>query len=138
MRPAARVAPLGVLLAAILGLGTAAAVDAGAHTGAVVALARPAAPLAQTTVLGSVRRTTTTVNARGHPTLTSKVLFMVRPGTAVRVYRQAVDGHKRVWYLVHVGSRPGWIAGWLTRAVPVHKAASWHAAMASSSASATA
>jgi rare lipoprotein A (peptidoglycan hydrolase) len=60
------------------------------------------------------------------------VLFTVRSGTAVRVYRTAVDAEKRVWYLVHVNSRPGWIAGWLTRAAPVRAASTWHSAMASS------
>jgi hypothetical protein len=132
VRSAARAAPLGVLLVAVLGLGTAAAVDSGVPSSSVVAQVQPAAALPTVTVVGSVRRTTTTLNARGHPVLSSKVLFMVAPGTAVRVYRRAVDSQNRVWYLVHVRSRPGWIAGWLTKAVVVRRAAAWHPAMASS------
>ena len=81
---------------------------------------------------GSLRLTSTAVNARGHPTLASKVLFIVPSGTTVRVYRIAIDAAHRSWYLVHVDGRPGWIAGWLTKTAPVRAAALWHIAMASS------
>jgi rare lipoprotein A (peptidoglycan hydrolase) len=85
-----------------------------------------------------VRKTTAVLNARGHPTTASKSLFMVSSNAMVRVYRTATDSSHRTWYLVHVDSRPGWIAGWLT--VPVRPATAvrasastiWHTAYASS------
>jgi len=65
--------------------------------------------------VGSLRWTTTSVNARGHPTMASPPLFVLPPATAVRVVRVATDSSKRTWYLVRVHSRLGWVASWLLR-----------------------
>jgi rare lipoprotein A (peptidoglycan hydrolase) len=92
----------------------------------------PAAPVAAATpvaAVGSLHVTTATLNARGHPTTDSKALFLVAPGTTVRVYRTATDSAHRTWFLVHVKSRPGWIAGWLTKPRPI---SAWLSAVASS------
>jgi rare lipoprotein A (peptidoglycan hydrolase) len=72
------------------------------------------------------------VNARGHPTVSSGVLFVVTAGTTVRVYRTAIDSAHRTWFLVHVRSRPGWIAGWLTKPAPPRPVSAWQSAIASS------
>jgi rare lipoprotein A (peptidoglycan hydrolase) len=85
-----------------------------------------------TAAVGSLHITKTAVNARGHPTVESKALFVVAAKTTVRVYRTAIDSQHRLWYLVHVDSRPGWIAGWLTKAAPPKPVSTWHAAIASS------
>jgi hypothetical protein len=89
-------------------------------------------PAALTVPVGSIRVTSTALNARGHPTISSGVLFVVAAKTTVRVYRTAVDSAHRTWYLVHVRSRPGWIAGWLTKAAPPKPVAAWQTAVASS------
>lgn len=102
--------------------------------GAVGAASTPgaAAGTKVTVAVGSLHVTTTAVNARGHPTIDSKALFVVAATTTVRVYRTATDSERRLWYLVHVNSRPGWIAGWLTKPSPVRPVSAWHAAIASS------
>jgi hypothetical protein len=81
--------------------------------------------------VGGLRVTSATLNARGHPTMSSKSLFMVPARTVVRIYRIATDSAHRSWYLVHVHGRPGWIAGWLTAAAPARRVSLWHPAIAS-------
>jgi rare lipoprotein A (peptidoglycan hydrolase) len=108
-------------LASTLGAGVVAASPAGSAGTSVM-----------TVSVVSLHVTRTAVNARGHPTVESGVLFVVAAGTTVRVYRTAVDSAKRTWFLVHVKSRPGWIAGWLTKPAPVRAAATWRSAVASS------
>ncbi len=77
--------------------------------------ANAGAPPASTSVINSVRWTTVTINVRGHPTTSSKPLFVLPSATAVRVVRVATDVAHRTWYLVRVHSRLGWLAAWLTR-----------------------
>ena len=132
MRSAVVAVRLGTLLAAVLALGAAAPLEGVVAAPRAEVLVPQAQPVATATIVGSVRRTSAWVNARGHPTLSSKVLFVVPAGTAIRVYRVARDGDGRSWYLVHVKSRPGWIAGWLTKVVARRAAPIWHVAMASS------
>ena len=134
MRPATRAGG-----ARLLGLLAIAALFVAAPSGAVAAPLSPVAsaarPVAATSIVGSVRRTTVVLYARGHPTVTSKALFVVASHTAVRVKRVALDEHRRTWFLVTVNGRPGWIAGWLTSAVVprvITAAMLWHSAIASS------
>lgn len=88
-----------------------------------------------TSVVGTVRWTTTTVNVRGHPTVANKPLFVLAPQTPVRIVRFITDPSRRTWYLVQVHSRLGWLAAWLTHGRPVGHTApatTWLVARASS------
>jgi rare lipoprotein A len=91
---------------------------------------------AATSVIGSVRWTTVSLNVRGHPTTASPPLFVLPAATAFRVVRTATDASKRTWYLVQVHSRLGWLAAWLTRgpvaSKPTVTATTWQSARASS------
>jgi cell wall-associated NlpC family hydrolase len=66
------------------------------------------------------RRTvaTSSANMRSAPRISSAVYRVLSRGTRVGVVRTAKDAAGRTWYQVVVGSRSGWVAGWLTR--PAH------------------
>ncbi len=55
------------------------------------------------------------LNLRSAPRLTARIYRVLDRGTRVGVVRSAKDSHGRTWYRVVVGSRVGWVAGWLTR-----------------------
>ena len=63
------------------------------------------------------RRTVTVsrLNLRSAPRVTAAVSRVLVRGTRLGVVRSAKDGAGRTWYRVIVGTRIGWVAGWLTR-----------------------
>jgi cell wall-associated NlpC family hydrolase len=63
------------------------------------------------------RRTVATaaLNLRSAPRTSSAVYRVLDRGTHVGVVRATKDSAGRTWYRVVVGSRVGWVAGWLTR-----------------------
>jgi cell wall-associated NlpC family hydrolase len=55
------------------------------------------------------------LNFRSAPRTTAAIYRTLARGTRVGVVRSAKDAAGRTWYRVIVGSRLGWVAGWLTR-----------------------
>ena len=55
------------------------------------------------------------LNLRSAPRVSSAISRVLDRGTRVGVVRAARDSGGRTWYRVTVGSRIGWVAGWLTR-----------------------
>jgi cell wall-associated NlpC family hydrolase len=55
------------------------------------------------------------LNLRNAPRVTSSVSRVLQRGARVGIVRSAKDSAGRTWYRVLVGSRTGWVAGWLTR-----------------------
>jgi hypothetical protein len=76
-------------------------------------------PPARTTAAPKIiaRRTVavSALNLRAAPRLSAAVSRVLDHGTRVGVTRSAKDSAGRTWYRVAVGTRVGWIAGWLTR-----------------------
>ncbi len=56
-----------------------------------------------------------TINLRAGPRVTAAIERVLVRGTRLGVVRSAKDAGGRTWYRVVVGSRTGWVAGWLTR-----------------------
>jgi cell wall-associated NlpC family hydrolase len=82
---------------------------------ATTALVR-AAPLPKVVARRTV--TVSRLNFRSAPRLTAAVTRVIARGTRLGVVRSAKDAAGRTWYRVVVGTRVGWVAGWLTR--PAH------------------
>jgi cell wall-associated NlpC family hydrolase len=55
------------------------------------------------------------LHLRTGPGTGTRVIRVLARGTRLGVVRSATDGTGRTWYRVVVGSRVGWVAGWLTR-----------------------
>jgi cell wall-associated NlpC family hydrolase len=55
------------------------------------------------------------LNFRSAPRVSAAIYRVLDRGTRVGVVRSARDAAGRTWYRVVVGSRVGWVAGWLTR-----------------------
>ena len=94
------------------------------HTGlaptAVAAAARSATATVAVAKAASVtarRVTTAALRVRSGPSTTSRVLFTLAGHAKVGVVGVAKDHAGRTWYRVLVGGRPGWLAGWYTRAI---------------------
>jgi len=90
------------------------------HTGlsgaAPAASARAGTPAAPTPKV--VARRTVAVarlNVRIGPRVTAAASRVLSRGTRLGVIRSAKDAAGRTWYRVVVGTRVGWVAGWLTR-----------------------
>ncbi|MFH1475740.1 MAG: SH3 domain-containing protein, partial [Chloroflexota bacterium] len=87
---------------------TGAAPAAKATTATTAAAARPKVIARRTVAVSGL-------NFRSAPRLTSAVSRVLARGTRLGVVRSAKDAAGRTWYRVVVGSRVGWVAGWLTR-----------------------
>ncbi len=55
------------------------------------------------------------LNFRSAPRVTAAVSRVLVRGTRLGMVRSVKDGAGRTWYRVVVGTRVGWVAGWLTR-----------------------
>lgn len=55
------------------------------------------------------------LNFRSAPRVTATASRVLARGTRLGVVRSAKDAAGRTWYRVVVGTRVGWVAGWLTR-----------------------
>jgi len=55
------------------------------------------------------------LNFRSAPRVTAAIDRVLARGTRLGVVRAAKDAAGRTWYRVVVGTRVGWVAGWLTR-----------------------
>jgi cell wall-associated NlpC family hydrolase len=86
-------------------------------TGRAVPAAKAVRPSAAAKPKVIARRTvaTTRLNIRSAPRVTAAASRVVARGTTLGVIRSAKDAAGRTWYRVVVGSRVGWVAGWLTR-----------------------
>jgi cell wall-associated NlpC family hydrolase len=58
------------------------------------------------------------LNFRSAPRVTAAASRVLPRGARVGVIRAAKDAAGRTWYRVVVGTRVGWVAGWLTRPAP--------------------
>ena len=92
------------------GLATTAAAAVARSATATVAVAKAASVTAR-------RVTTAALRVRSGPSTTSRVLFTLAGHAKVGVVGVAKDHAGRTWYRVLVGGRPGWLAGWYTRAI---------------------
>jgi cell wall-associated NlpC family hydrolase len=81
---------------------------ASARTATATAPAKPKVIARRTVAVASL-------NLRSAPRLSARVTRVLDRGTRVGVVRSATDATGRTWYRVVVGSRVGWVAGWLTR-----------------------
>ncbi len=76
------------------------------------------APARSTAAPKVVARRTVAVNAlnlRSAPRVSAAVSRVLDRGTRVGVTRSTKDSAGQTWYRVAVGTRVGWVAGWLTR-----------------------
>ena len=67
------------------------------------------------TATHKVRHAKTAVNLRSKAGLSHHRIAVVRSGAKLTILGKAHDGKGRTWYHVRVGSRTGYVAGWLTR-----------------------
>jgi uncharacterized protein YfaT (DUF1175 family) len=61
------------------------------------------------------RHTTTAVNLRSAAGISHHRIAVIRDGATLTVLGKARDAAGRTWYHVRVGTRTGYVAGWLTR-----------------------
>lgn len=89
-------------------------------SGHAVAAAKTAKPPAAVKPKVVARRTVTVsrLNFRSAPRVTAAASRVLARGTRLGVVRSAKDAAGRTWYRVVVGTRVGWVAGWLTRPAP--------------------
>jgi hypothetical protein len=64
----------------------------------------------------ATRRTTAAVKLRDGVGMTHHVLTVLPRNTQFAVLASHADASRRTWYQVRIGTRLGWVAGWLTRA----------------------
>ncbi len=58
---------------------------------------------------------TSKLNLRSAPRMSAAIHGVIGRGTRIGIVRSARDSAGRTWYRVVVGTRVGWVAGWLTR-----------------------